>query len=251
MPRFRTFALLLPALACGLLSAQGNEFRWHGTIAAGQLIEIKGVNGSIRAEPASGSEVEVVATKEGRRSDPNDVDIRVVPHSGGVTICAVYPSDNSRRPNECKPGSSGGMNVKNNDVRVDFRVRVPRRVAFTGRTGDIEAHTVNGNVRIATTGYAQAHTVNGSIDASLGRGDWTKGISFHTVNGGISVELPPETSAEVSAQTVNGRIVTDFPMTVRGRFLGRHISGTIGSGGRELNLHTVNGGIHIRQTPTI
>jgi hypothetical protein len=44
-----------------------------------------------------------VATKHGRRSDPAEVEIEVVEHAGGVTICAVYPSPGSR-PNECRQG---------------------------------------------------------------------------------------------------------------------------------------------------
>ena len=35
-------------------SQQSSEFRWSGTIAPGQSIEIKGINGDIRAEAASG-----------------------------------------------------------------------------------------------------------------------------------------------------------------------------------------------------
>ena len=49
------------------------------------------------------------------------------------------------------------------------------------------------------------------------------------------------------AATVNGGIESDFPLTVTGRFGPRRVSGTIGGGGRDLRLETVNGGIHIRQ----
>ena len=42
------------------------EFRWHGPVAPGGVVEVKGVNGAIRAEPAAGDEVEIVAVKRGR-----------------------------------------------------------------------------------------------------------------------------------------------------------------------------------------
>src|SRR3954453_3853540 len=106
-------------------AAAAQDFTWHGAIARGQAIEIKGVNGDIRAEPAGGNEVEVVAEKHANRDDPSSVRIQVVPHSGGVTICSVYPSRNADRPNECQPGDGGRMNVQNNDVTVKFTVRVP------------------------------------------------------------------------------------------------------------------------------
>ena len=65
-----------------------------------------------------------------------------MPHAGGVTICAVYPSRDARKPNECPPGDGGRMNVQNNDVSVRFTVRVPAGVTFVGKTvnGEIEAH---------------------------------------------------------------------------------------------------------------
>ena len=61
-------------------------------------------------------------------------------------------------------------------------------------------------------------------------------------------QVPPNTSADVHASTVNGNIRTDFPLTVQGKFVGRHLDGKIGSGGRELKLNTVNGSIQLRQT---
>ncbi|PYP64110.1 MAG: hypothetical protein DMD37_03730, partial [Gemmatimonadetes bacterium] len=70
---------------------------------------------------------------------------------------------------------------------------------------------------------------------------------FHTVNGGITLELPATFSAEVRAETVNGDIETEFPLTVTGRFGPRHLRGTVGNGGRELDLGTVNGSIRLRK----
>ncbi|MGH9900977.1 MAG: DUF4097 family beta strand repeat-containing protein, partial [Pyrinomonadaceae bacterium] len=237
-----------------------DDFRWRGPVAAGRVIEIKGVNGDVRAETAAGGEVEVTATKSARRSDPAGVRIQVVEHADGVTICAVYPSGDSSRPNTCEPGSGGRSNVRNNDTRVDFTVRVPASVRFNGRTvnggvearalgSDVEAHTVNGGVRVSTAGLARASTVNGSITAIMGGANWAGALEFATVNGGIELELPSAASADVRAETVNGEISTDFPITVTGRFSKRNLTGTIGSGGRELRLKTVNGDVELRRTP--
>src|SRR5438874_11162490 len=94
------------ALAPRAASAQG-EFHWKGKIAQGKSIEIKGVNGDVRAVAGPGAgDVEVTAVKHARRSDPNEVKIEVVPHEDAVTICAVYRSDscrqNSCHPSECR-----------------------------------------------------------------------------------------------------------------------------------------------------
>src|SRR5262249_34424311 len=126
--------LTLTALAAGHLgTGSSDEFRWQGQIAAGKTLEIKGVNGNVRAEAGSNGQAEVTAIKRGRRSDPKSVEIRVIEHGSGVTICAVYPGDTGH-PNECRPGEGGRMNTKNNDVSVDFSVHVPSGVRFIGRT---------------------------------------------------------------------------------------------------------------------
>jgi hypothetical protein len=227
-------------VAAALGGSSQDNFHWQGQVAQGSAIEIKGVNGNVRAEAASGDQVEVVATKSARRSDPSSVRVQVVEHGGGVTICAVYPSIDARRQNTCEPGKAGNMNVNNNDVQVDFVVRVPRGVRFQGHTvngevearslgADVEVSTVNGSIHVSTTGYAQASTVNGEIVASMGRANWTEGLEFETVNGGITLSLPATTSTELEAETLNGDITTDFQITVQGRFSKRHLSGTIGS----------------------
>lgn len=238
---------------------QEDRWNWHGRVAAGKTVSIHGVNGDVSAEPASGSEVEVTADKHGRRSDPDEVRIVVVEHDGGVTICALYPNSSSRE-NRCDADGSHNNNVHNNDVQVDFTVRVPRGVHFDGNTvnGDVEATNLDGNVDITTVnggaqletsgGEAHATTVNGSVNATV-RALGSHNLKFETVNGGITVALPAGLSADLDAETVNGSITSDFPISVQGRLSPRHLMGRIGQGGRQLDMETVNGSIRIRQIP--
>jgi hypothetical protein len=243
-------------IGAGLAAAQ--DFTWAGAVPQGRAIEIKGVNGDIRAEPSGSNQVEVLAVKSAQRDDPASVRIQVVPHEGGVTICAVYPSREGSRPNECAPGEGGRNNVQNNDVTVRFTVRVPAGVTFIGKTvnGDVEAMrlngdvvttTVNGSVTFSTTGGGRASTVNGSIRGDMGRADWTDTLSMKTVNGSITLTLPATLNTEVRASTVNGDITADFPITVQGRVSRRRLDGTIGAGGRVLALDTVNGSITLKR----
>ena len=253
-----TIGLLIAAATSA--AAQGSDFHWTGKLAAGQRLEIKGVNGDVRATAATGDQVEVTARKHARRSDPDEVKIEVVPFAGGVTICAVYPTGRrAREENSCEPGDSWHSNTDDNDVQVDFTVAVPQGVEFDGQTvnGEAEAEglaanvslgTVNGGIRLSTTGYAEARTVNGSIVASMGRADWTGPMEFTTVNGGITLSFPATLSTEVRAETMNGDIDSDFPLTVSGRFGPRRVRATIGAGGRTLELKTVNGSIKLRKS---
>lgn len=251
--------LAAAALAAPLAQAASEDFRWSGKLKAGQTIEVKGVNGSIEAEPASGGDVEVLAEKHARRDDPADVEIKVVEHAGGVTICAVYPGSRwSLRGNSCEPGDAGNLGADRNDVEVEFHVRVPEGVHFAGRTvnggitaeglgGDVLANTVNGSVRASGKGVVRGETVNGSLYARLGRADWTGDLSYSTVNGSITVELPEGANADVRASTVNGGIEADFPLSIKGKWGPKSARGTLGSGGRSLELETVNGAIKLRK----
>jgi hypothetical protein len=264
-------SLLVVFMAPGA-RAQSNDFQWSGVVQRGKAVEIKGVNGGVHAEFTPGNQVEITATKSARRSDVSSVSVQVVEADGNVTVCAVYPtpdrrSRNSARsgqndePNACRPGSAGHMNVDDNDVRVDFIVKVPVGVKFFGKTvnGNIEAtalrsdaavDTVNGRITLETSGTGSAVTVNGSIDASVGASTWTEPLEFRAVNGSINLRLPKNLNANVHAGMVNGGFHSDFPLMVQsfgGR--NRHVDGTIGTGGRDLDLQTVNGQIHLQSVP--
>jgi DUF4097 and DUF4098 domain-containing protein YvlB len=240
------------------LPAAAQQFNWRGQIPAGRAIEIKGVNGDITATRTGGGEVRVTASRDARRSNPEEVRIVVLEHAAGVTICAVYPAPRGRAENECAPGTGGRSNVQNNDVNVHFTVEVPAGVDLIARTvngsvaardmaSDVRASTVNGSIDVATSGLARANTVNGSINARIGRSDWRDDLVFETVNGQIVLTVAADLNAELRAATVNGDITSDFPVTVRGTFGPRSISGVVGSGGRTLQLKTVNGSIGIRR----
>jgi hypothetical protein len=255
------------------LPACAQDFNWQKSLAPGKTIEIKNINGQIVAGQSDGTSAEVSATKHARWSDPSSVRIEVVESEAGVTVCAVYPNMGSslfdallrnlfsvrlEQPastsNVCAPGEGGQSSVYNNDVSVDFAIRVPRGVRFVGRNvngkveavsldGGVEAYTVNGSVRIGSSDYAQASSVNGSIQATMG--SLNKPARFQTVNGGITLELPANVKATFDASTVNGGISSDFPLTLQGSFSKRRLSGTIGGGGPQLALMTVNGGIRL------
>ncbi|MQA91999.1 MAG: DUF4097 family beta strand repeat protein [Gemmatimonas sp.] len=247
-------------------------FAWEGSLVAGQTLEIKGVNGSIDAVPTTNGTARVEAVRSGRRNDPNEVEIAVVEHAGGATICAVYPSSGSRA-NECLPGDAGRISSRRNDVQVEFTVAVPDGVALVanttngsieaeGLTGPIVAHSTNGDVRveggarviarttngsitIASAGEADARTTNGQITARLGSMTSTDPLDFRTTNGSITLDVPPDANFDIDASTSNGGIETALPITVQGRLGRNNLTGRIGSGGREVRLRTTNGRISI------
>jgi putative adhesin len=251
VPKQLLISLSLAACLAPRGAAQA-DFQWRGQITSGQTLEVKGVNGDVRAVSSSTTDAQVTATKSARRSDPASVRIEVVPNGSGVTICAVYPDVPGQDRNRCEPGPNSHSHTRDNDTMVRFEVQVPVGVKFAGRTvnGSVEGDslngdTVSGSVKLSTTGLAVASTVNGSLNLSMGRADWPNGAKFSTVNGGITLHLPAYLNADLRASTVNGDITSDFPVTFTGPVTRRSLRGTIGSGGQELSLSTVNGGISL------
>lgn len=238
---------------------QAPAFDWSGTIAQGKTLEIRGVNGDVEAGISDDGRVHVHAVRTARRADPESVRIEVIQEDGNVTICAVYPTPrDARHENECRPGGEGNMSVNNNDTQVHFTVRVPAGVRLGGSTvngaveivglrSEVEASTVNGDVRVESSGLVSASTVNGDIEVRMGAGTLTGDLDFSTVNGSIDLSMPAGLNADLEATTVNGEIESDFEVTVRGSMTRHAVRGRIGSGGEDLDLSTVNGRIRLRR----
>ena len=236
----RQFAMLAVAAVLPWTAFAQADFNWSGTLNPGQTLEIKGVNGSIRAEFAAGNMIEVSARKTANRSDPASVRIEVVPSANGITICSVYPSDGGQA-NYCEGGRGGRSDNRDNDVSVDYTVKLPAGVRFAPKT-------VNGSVTaLGLRSDVNGTSVNGSIEAAMGVASWSGSLDFKTVNGSIDLTLPPGASADVHATTMSGNFRSDFPVTMNGRLEERKAEGRIGAGGRELNLTTVNGAITVHQ----
>lgn len=243
--------------------AQERAFEWSGRMSEGQTLQVKGITGSVRAELASGSTAEVVARKRGDGDDFDQVRILLDEGRDGVTVCAVY-GQRSVDARSCDyndddgEGRDGDRRHRSIDVSVDFVVRVPAGVEFGGTmvTGDVraeglrsdvDANSVTGNVWVTTTGIAKANTVTGDIDVEIGRMDWSR-LSFKTVSGDITVRVPADFEADVEFESLSGDLESDFDIQVRRerrQWVGSHVQGTIGGGGRDLELNTVSGDVRL------
>jgi hypothetical protein len=251
-----TGALLL--LSGAASAAEGGTWEWKQVVAPGSAVEIRNVNGGIEAGAASGNQVEVVAVKKVKEGNPADLKIEVVKHAGGVTICAVYPANDGEPANECKP-EGGRMKIrKGYEGNVAFTIKLPASVRLQGRTvnggiktaslgGPADLATVNGSILVDSAAEVRAKTVNGSVTAKMDRTDWKGELELTTVNGSVKVELPASANTEVKGGTVNGSIESDFGLPVEGKWGPKRVSGKIGSGGRLLNVNSVNGSLQLRK----
>src|SRR5215468_2984373 len=252
---------------CGGAAAQEKRtifteenFHWQAKLAPGQTLEIVGRNGEIEASGSGSEPAEVNASKRGHGDDEKEAFIEVVEYSDGVTICAVYARE--AKPGRCHRGgvdSESSNFWHNSRAKITFSAKVPAGVLLKAETtnGDVhardlksvaEAYTTNGSVDISTSEWASGHTTNGHVDVTMGRANWNGELSLATTNGGISVSLPASAEFKVRAATTNGNIRTDFPITVQGSLGNKNVSGTVGAGGRDLHLVTINGGIEVKKS---
>src|SRR5207247_496282 len=129
------------AVAC---RAEAQDFQWRGQLGSGQTIEVKGVNGDVRAAPSSSGDVEVTATRTARRSNPADASTV----NGAVDVAmgrADWPD---------------GATFKS--VNGGITLRLPVVV-----DADLRAETLNGSISadfpITVTGPFSPRRLNGTI----------------------------------------------------------------------------------------
>jgi hypothetical protein len=128
------------------------------------------------------------------------------------------------------------LNTRNGGISIrDLR----GSVRFRARNGGIKLENVGGEMRGETT--------NGGLSIDLTGDRWDgSGLDVETQNGGVTLDLPSNYSAELETGTTNGRLNIDFPISVQG-LVGRRLNTTLGAGGPKIRAMTHNGGVRIRR----
>lgn len=223
-------------------------FHWSGTVASGKQVWLRNLNGSVTVKAAAGSKIDVSATIRRRGGKASHVQIKVVPHNGTFTICAMWPA----KQQSCGPqGQYSLSHVSEQGTQVDLVVKLPRGVAtdvsiINGMirarhlAAAVKARSVNGGVELAAAGPADVASVNGRINVTVERGP----VKAKTVNGSIHVHVPKGFGARLVAETVNGSINIGVPHTSSSSSRFRTLA-TLGKGGVELGLKTVNGSVRV------
>ena len=264
MLRRAAFAAVLLAPLAAPQQAQAQErepnaFSFNGNLSSGRTVNVRNVNGAIAVERSTSGQVEIRAEKRWRRGDPDDVRIvQVAGRDGDIMVCALWHDAECTERGIRSQSNNNRWNRNNNDVSVNFTVRVPDGVHVNmstvnggvdieGVSGMVDVSTVNGSIDARSSGGpVRAETVNGSITAAMGALDGDD-LAFSTVNGAINLELPSNANVDLDVSTVNGSVNTDFPVTIQGSISRKRLRGTIGSGGRALKASTVNGGVTLKR----
>jgi DUF4097 and DUF4098 domain-containing protein YvlB len=118
-------------------------------------------------------------------------------------------------------GMQAALRAKTNDGRVNVEGRFTR----------LELHSGDGSVTATVR------------EGSRMEGDWR----LSSQDGSITLRVPETFSAELDAQTGDGKVTLDLPVKVSGSISRSRIHGTILDGGPRLELRSGDGSIHLQR----
>jgi hypothetical protein len=213
-------------------------------------VRLQNVNGAVSIE-SGGEHLKVQAVKTVRHNSDVDVlketEIRVTKTGSSIEIETILPKKGRFFP-WAFFGRSGSAEVSYQvtlppGVSVEAET-VNGRIAASKRTGDLVLSTVNGAVKVeGQDGPLKVNTVNGSVEVSFAAA--MRQASLETVNGSVTVTCGKDSSIRCALQTTNGRIQSEFPVTIEGKWGPKEARGSINGGKESLAVETVNGDVRL------
>ena len=185
-------------------------------------LTIRNIWGNIRVRAGDPGEISI--TVDEMRSAPTQslfdrsleiLKLDVEADSNGLTIIVGERNQMWRRREPCR------------ECRVDYQfdLRVPAgtrldigtvtdgTIDVAGITGEISASNVNGPVAVHGMHHCETlESVNGVVEASFVLAPGSE-CGIETVNGDITLGLPAGSGVDVALNLLNGRVVSEFPLT--------------------------------------
>ena len=156
--------------------------------------------------------------------------------------------------------ASGPANANETGWSVSYEIFVPQTtdlnltthnggVSISDVRGRIAFEAVNGGVTLRRiAGDVSGHTENGGLNVELAGNTWEgQQLNARTENGGVTISMPQYYSARIETETVNGRVNSDFPITVSGEISKSRLAFNAGSGGPLIRVTTTNGGVRLKK----
>ena len=212
-------------------------------LPAGGSFVLENVNGSVQVEGWDRDEVEVRAVKSTATDwrDLDQVKIDVETNPGQVAVHTRYPKGQGAQ------------------VAVEYHIRVPYRVLLgsvetvngsvvvKGVEGSGALRSVNGNVEVTnSSGRFNAKTTNGDLRLELNELMDGGPMDVETVNGSVVLGLPSNARANLRVLSMNGDVTSEVPVTsTAAPPAARAFRAHMGTGGGDISVRTVNGGIHL------
>lgn len=228
------------------------EFHQTYPLSATGRVRLENINGGVQIKVWDRAAVQVDAVKKAYRQNRlAEARIEVNTTEEVIRIKTEYPDGNQN--------FRSGERRFDNPAIVEYSLTVPRKAVLEsielvngsldidGVEGNVKASSINGRVNArGLSGEAKLSTVNGQLQAAFTQLDESKPISLGSVNGNVTLIIPSNSNASISAGTVHGGISNDFGLKVKhGDYVGHSMDGQLGTGGPKIKLGNVNGTIKI------
>lgn len=220
-------------------SAKRTE-RFNATMSPGSALRIENISGDIVAKPGREFSAVVTITAAAQTQEKaNDLlrGTRVTQerHDDAYALTTEWPSSFGRRGDHGRVVTFGMLRRPRAEMRCEdckitaqYEVTIPKGVRAVLHTvnGDVRAEggvdavldlqTVNGAVTAhGAVASVTAQSVNGKVDVSAPALTSDASMNLKTINGPITLTLPRNARFDLDATTMNGTIVSTFPLPVR------------------------------------
>lgn len=254
--------LVLILVFAPVLSASAEEWTKSFPVTGKPTLEVHADDGNVRVRSCDCKTVEAKVVSQGYRA--NELKITSSQTGDRVELDVLTH------------GLHFGKGIHRQ--RLDIELTVPHESALNIRTGDgnIDAEQLKGEFHLNTgDGNIELRSLDGTLQAKSGDGHMDvdgrfdaldlqsgdgsiraeiaagskigSGWSVHTGDGRITMRLPRDFSAELDAQSSDGRVHSELPVTMD-NFDSKHekdLHGKLNGGGGELRLRSGDGSIYL------
>lgn len=262
--------LLLTALAASWNGpdaiVETRTIRQNLPLAGSRGLTVDNLYGAITAIGDGGDDVRMVITERIEAEDRTqlelarqEVSLESSRQGDRILLCVDGPF---RDPDDCTKWARGLHAKARYRVVYEFELRVPRTIDLTMQTveGDLDVSQVRGRLEVGgvkgsveirdAVGPVQAGTVSGPLRVRFAENP-REDSRFSNIDGTIDVGFQPDMSADLSFETMSGKVVTDFDYQVLQPLVRRAESKSAGTTYRlevDSGIRIGHGGPHHRFT---
>ncbi|HLN59266.1 MAG TPA: DUF4097 family beta strand repeat-containing protein [Thermoanaerobaculia bacterium] len=237
---------LLLMLAAAIARAEDMAFtakrteRFNATMAAGSTLRIENISGDIVAKPGRELSAVVTITASARTQEKANellrgTEINQHRKDDEFTLTTEWPFPFGRRGDHGRAMTFDMPKARRGETRCEeckiaaqYEVTVPKGVrailhtvngdvrAEAGLDGALDLQTVNGGVTaLGAVASVTAQSVNGKVVVASQSFPSDASMNLKTINGPITLTLAGNARFDLDASTMNGTIVSTFPLPAR------------------------------------
>ena len=210
-------------------------------LAPGAEVSVEGIAGPVTVETGAGDRAEVHILRQARTQRELD-----------CYRTSVEASRNRLRIEHDQEQTEGCRSIHS---RQEVRLVLPRsanlslesiagRVEIAPLDGHVELESIAGHVNLASVRSANLSSIAGGLHVNFDRLD-PRGVDISSVVGGVELAFGRNTNADLAVSSVMGRVRSESPSV---QIYGEDSSyrARIGSGGPNLNVSSIVGGVKLR-----